>query len=154
MTSAEKLYKIDIQNGKLDKNFNEKGFVMGGRSKTAPAVYKGNIWIVTITDPTLIRGFDLRTGKHKSTISLANLDIRGAICWGGTALDPELGFMYLNMGNPKTALYGGNRPGENFGSNSVIAVNLNTFKLEWVFQETKHDLWDFDIPSPPHTNKY
>jgi quinoprotein glucose dehydrogenase len=149
MVSGNKLYKIDIQNGKLDKNFNNKGFVKSGKSLTAPAVYKKNIWVVTSTYPTLIQGFDLRTGKHKSTISSAGLDNKGAICWGGTALDPELGFIYLNMGNPKQPLYGGNRPGENFGSNSVVAVNLNTSKLEWVFQETKHDLWDYDIPSPP-----
>ena len=149
MISGNKLYKINIQNGKLDKNFNNKGFVKSGRSLTAPAIYKENIWTVTITNPTLIRSFDLRTGEHKSTISLADLDTQKAICWGGIALDPKLGFIYLNMGNPKSSLYGGNRPGQNFGSNSVIAVNLNTSKLEWVFQETKHDLWDYDIPSPP-----
>jgi quinoprotein glucose dehydrogenase len=30
-----------------------------------------------------------------------------------------------------------------------VAVDLNKKNVLWDFQETMHDLWDLDIPSPP-----
>ena len=41
------------------------------------------------------------------------------------------------------------RPGNNKRSDSVVAIDLNDKKIVWDFQETSHDIWDLDIPSPP-----
>ena len=56
---------------------------------------------------------------------------------------------YVNTGNPHPAILGINRKGDNKRSSSVVAIDLNQDKVIWDFQETAHDLWDFDIPSPP-----
>ena len=69
--------------------------------------------------------------------------------WGGVAIDSELGIVYLNTGNPLPTNYGVHRPGNNKNTNSVIAISLDKEKILWTFQETAHDLWNFDIPSPP-----
>ena len=44
---------------------------------------------------------------------------------------------------------GSSRKGNIKRSASVVAIDLNKRKVLWDFQETAHDLWDFDIPSPP-----
>ena len=65
------------------------------------------------------------------------------------ALDKNYGILYLSIGNPRPALVGINRPGNNYNSNSLIAIDLVKKKILWKFQEVSHDLWDYDIASPP-----
>ena len=38
---------------------------------------------------------------------------------------------------------------KNLFANSVIAFDIRKKKKLWHFQETCHDIWNFDIPSPP-----
>ena len=42
-----------------------------------------------------------------------------------------------------------NNPGKNKYSNSVIALDIQNRKLLWEFQEIEHDIWNYDIASPP-----
>jgi quinoprotein glucose dehydrogenase len=65
---------------------------------------------------------------------------------GGAAFDDKKGIVFVNTGNPHPSTYGVNRPGDNKNSASVIAIDVNKQKVIWSFQETSHDLWDFDIP--------
>ena len=39
--------------------------------------------------------------------------------------------------------------GNNKYSNSIVAIDLENKKLLWEFQEIQHDIWNFDIASPP-----
>ena len=55
----------------------------------------------------------------------------------------------MSTGNPRPALIGKSRPGKNKNANSIIAVKLDEKKILWTFQEVAHDLWDYDIASPP-----
>ena len=64
-------------------------------------------------------------------------------------LDKKNGIVYVTTGNPQPSLYGVNRLGSNHRSASLIAVDLKKKEILWDFQETFHDLWDFDIPTPP-----
>ena len=59
------------------------------------------------------------------------------------------GIVYVVAGNPRPALYGVNRPGDNKNSSSIIAIDLESKKINWAFQDVAHDLWDYDISSPP-----
>ena len=68
---------------------------------------------------------------------------------GGVAIDDKKGFVYIVTGNPRPGSYGVKRRGDNKNTNSVIAVDLKKNKIAWTFQETKHDLWDYDISAPP-----
>ena len=52
-------------------------------------------------------------------------------------------------GNPRQALIGYDRNGNNENSNSIVALDLNSRKILWKFQDVKHDLWDYDIAHPP-----
>lgn len=142
-----KIYKIDTDNGKLDKSFGEDGFVKSF-TLVAPLIYKDKLIIVSTTSISI---FDIYDGKKIIKKSLNHKDknfLNGTI-WGGVALDKKNGIIFANTGNPQPGLYGVHRPGLNHHSNSIIAFNINSKKIIWSFQEVTHDLWDFDIASPP-----
>jgi quinohemoprotein ethanol dehydrogenase len=68
----------------------------------------------------------------------------GAAVWGTPAVDPVNHIAYFGTGNPipYTAVVRG--PGEELFSTSEVALNTNTGKLVWAFQEPHHDQWDAD----------
>ena len=64
------------------------------------------------------------------------------------ALDPELGLIYFGTGNaaPYADLY---RPGDNLYTASLIALDIKTGEMRWFHQITPHDIWGYDLASPP-----
>ncbi len=40
------------------------------------------------------------------------------------------------------------REGDNLYANSILAIDANTGKYRWHFQEVHHDIWDYDAPNP------
>ena len=144
---GNKIYKINVKNGKLEKEFGEKGFVKSF-TLVAPLIYKKNLIIVG-TNAILV--FDIKSGERKGQYSLnpKNKNYLMGNVWGGAALDKKKGIIFVNTGNPHPGIYGVHRPGENENSSSIIAFDLNKKKILWKFQDVSHDLWDFDIAAPP-----
>src|SRR5262249_6009543 len=68
----------------------------------------------------------------------------GAAVWGTAAVDPVNNIAYFGTGNPipYTAVVRG--PGAELFSTAEVALNTNTGKLVWAFQEPHHDQWDAD----------
>lgn len=64
-------------------------------------------------------------------------------------VDDQRGIVYMPMGGPAANYYGGDRPGNNYYANSIVAVDANTGKLKWFFQTVHHELWDYDLPPDP-----
>ena len=50
---------------------------------------------------------------------------------------------------PTHDYYGGQRPGDNLFSESLVAVDLQTGVRKWHFQFVHHGVWDMDIPCAP-----
>jgi PQQ-dependent dehydrogenase (methanol/ethanol family) len=73
----------------------------------------------------------------------------GGGMWTQPALDPELGLVYVNSGNPSPAYEGSARKGINLFTNSIIALNMQTGKLAWYYQTIHHEIWDFDLVAGP-----
>jgi quinoprotein glucose dehydrogenase len=69
--------------------------------------------------------------------------------WGPMTVDEKLGYVYVPLTAPTLSYYGGHRPGKNVYSDSLVAINAKTGKLVWYFQTVHHDLWDYDLASPP-----
>ena len=143
-----KLYKINIKNGKLEKKFGSKGYINSPGTLIAPVLFKNKIYITSFSE---IHGYDIVTGKKITQIPFhpPNRKFWGGIPWGGSALDENYGILYISTGNPRPALVGINRTGNNDNSNSLIAIDLFKNKILWKFQDVAHDLWDYDIASPP-----
>jgi glucose dehydrogenase len=73
----------------------------------------------------------------------------GGSAWTTPAVDPELGMIYLGIGNPSPQMDDLTRPGDNLYTVSLVALDIETGKLKWHFQEVPHDMWGYDVASPP-----
>jgi quinohemoprotein ethanol dehydrogenase len=72
----------------------------------------------------------------------------GGAMWVQPALDPDLGLLYVNTGNPWPDYNGSTRGGDNLFTSSIVALDAMTGKYRWHFQSVHHDLWDFDMATP------
>jgi alcohol dehydrogenase (cytochrome c) len=136
---------------------------------TAPQFYNGAIYIGSTRSESHIPGghvlaVDAKSGKvrwHFNTIpqdagdqgwSIAGPtwvggERNGGGIWETPSIDPELGRIYVAVGNP----FGDStkRIGTNLFTDSIIALTLADGHLEWHFQQTHHDLWDYDSGNQP-----
>jgi quinoprotein glucose dehydrogenase len=114
--------------------------------------------------PGYIRGFDVRTGELLWTFhTVPKPGEFGYDTWeGGSAAytgnlsawaplsgDEDLGYVYLPLEMPTGDFYGGHRPGDNLFADSLVCLDAKTGKRIWHYQTVHHDVWDFDLPSPP-----
>jgi quinohemoprotein ethanol dehydrogenase len=142
---------------------------MGYSFTVSPQFYKGMLYIGANRSESHIPGgymmaVDAKTGKVKwwfNTVPQSQFDQgwdiagptwvggerNGGGIWGTPPIDPELGLLYFAAGNP----FGDSkkRAGMNLFSDSVIALNLETGRMKWYFQETHHDVWDYDSAAAP-----
>ena len=75
--------------------------------------------------------------------------VGGGSLWSTPALDKELGLLYLGTGNPAPQMDDVSRPGDNLYTLSVVALDVRTGLLRWHYQQVPHDLWGYDVGSPP-----
>lgn len=73
----------------------------------------------------------------------------GGATWYNGSYDPALNLIYWGVGNPQPMVFGGNRPGDNLYSDSLVALDADTGKLKWHFQEMPHDSLDYDATPEP-----
>jgi quinoprotein glucose dehydrogenase len=142
---------VDAATGSLLNEFGRGGIAqLPGPTMVAPLVIGDEI-VVASYDPQEVVGLDAETGEIRWTIPLHPEDrnFSGGAPWSGLAYDGGRGLLFVTTGNPRPALSGHTRPGDNPNSNSVIAIDLSGRRIEWAFQEVRHDLWDFDVPSGP-----
>ncbi|NCG33945.1 MAG: PQQ-binding-like beta-propeller repeat protein, partial [Proteobacteria bacterium] len=73
----------------------------------------------------------------------------GAPIWLTGSYDAELNLTYWGVGNPGPDWNPGQRPGDNLYSDAVIALNPDTGELDWYFQFTPNDGYDYDAVQVP-----
>ncbi|TDJ67630.1 MAG: pyrrolo-quinoline quinone [Proteobacteria bacterium] len=73
----------------------------------------------------------------------------GGSIYASPSIDPELGLIYFGTGNASPGYAEHKRPGDNLYTSSVIALDINNGKLRWHHQITPHDIWGYDVASPP-----
>ena len=147
----------------------ETAISLGYWFTTAPQIYRGVIYIGSTRSESHIPGghilaVDAKTGKvlwHFNTIPQDEKDQgwdiagptwvggerNGGGIWETVSIDPELGMLYAAVGNP----FGDStkRAGQNLFTDSIIALTLDTGRLQWYFQQTHHDVWDYDSGNQP-----
>ncbi len=115
--------------------------------------------------PGHVRAYDLRTGERRwifHTIphpgesgyetwpSDAWMRVGGANSWAGLSLDVRRGLVFSPTGSAAYDHFGGDRHGDNLFANSVIALEARTGERVWHFQTVHHDVWDYDVATPPN----
>ena len=73
----------------------------------------------------------------------------GAPIWISGTYDPELGLVYYGTGQPDPQWTGSGRLGDNLFSDSIVALDVTTGKMKWYFQNTPHDVHDWDSMEIP-----
>ena len=65
------------------------------------------------------------------------------------AADAARDLVFVPTGSASPDYYGGERLGDNRYANSIVALRASTGRVVWHFQVVHHDLWDYDVASPP-----
>lgn len=73
----------------------------------------------------------------------------GGSLWTHPAVDPELGLLFVGTGNPAPQLDAHTRPGDNLYTVSIVALDIHTGKMKWYDQHVPHDVWGYDVGTPP-----
>lgn len=138
----------------------------------APGVHEGIVYVSTVPGNAtefyegqgvgVLWALDAKTGKklwHFNTVppdlwEKKNFNINsGGGLWYAPAFDGK-GSMYFGVGNPApfpgTGKYpwGSSRPGPNLYTDSIVKMDAKTGKMDWYFQLTPHDIYDWDLQGP------
>jgi len=73
----------------------------------------------------------------------------GGSAWSTPAIDPVRGMLFFGTGNPSPQMDDVSRPGDNLYTVSLVALDIATGKLRWHYQQVPHDMWGYDVASPP-----
>lgn len=73
----------------------------------------------------------------------------GGSIWHTPAVDTATGLIYFGVGNPSPQAADGTRPGDNLYTVSLVALKASTGELVWHYQQVPHDMWGYDVASPP-----
>jgi len=98
-------------------------------------------WDPIPQDPSAVGADSWKSGSGTRT-GAANV-------WSVIVADPARNLVFLPTSSPSPDYYGGERLGDNLFSDSVVALRAGTGERVWHFQTVHHDLWDYDLASPP-----
>jgi glucose dehydrogenase len=73
----------------------------------------------------------------------------GGSAWSTPSIDVASDTLYFGTGNPSPQMNDVSRPGDNLYTVSLVALDVNTGALKWHYQQVPHDLWGYDLASPP-----
>ncbi|MCM3878704.1 MAG: PQQ-binding-like beta-propeller repeat protein [Vicinamibacterales bacterium] len=157
VTSDSHLVALDVRNGGVRWDVKSEGGhpITGG----APLVADGKVIVSGNRGPVgggFMQAYDAQTGKHLwnwSAVPKPNEPAyktwgggtpAGAPIWISGSYDPVLGLLYYGTGQPNPQWTGQGREGDNLYSESIVAIDVKTGVLKWHFQNTPHDVHDWD----------
>jgi alcohol dehydrogenase (cytochrome c) len=161
------LLAIDSKTGKPIWNVTVANGKAGYALTHAPLVVKDKVIVGVAGGEFGIRGFlaayDVHTGKEvwrfntvpgpgepgHETWAGDSWRHGGASVWVTGSYDPQSNLTYWGIGNPGPDWNSDVRAGTNLYSDSVVALNADTGKLQWYFQFSPHDDFDYDAVQVP-----
>ncbi len=179
VTRQKALYALDASTGELIKSFGHGGSVALLNGSSSPPLIVGDIIVVgsSISDNVAtdyadgsVQAFSAETGRalwswspiprsaadgawsswgKNSQGKLAALVTGSGNAWAPLSCDVSRGLLYLPTGSASTDSYGGERPGDDRNTDSLVCLDVRTGRLKWAFQAVHHDVFDYDLPAAP-----
>ena len=142
-----------------------------GAVDRAPGVNDGKVYVSTVPETPAaeyeagavgtLDAMDGKTGKKvwewdtvpQGLWGKPDVNSGGGL-WYPPSFD-EKGFVYAGTGNPAPLPgapgepWGSSRPGPNLYADSLVKLDPKTGKLIWYYQETPHNIYDWDFQNPP-----
>jgi alcohol dehydrogenase (cytochrome c) len=128
----------------------------------APLIAKDKVIVGVTGGDSAHRGyltaFDMKTGrqawrfwtipgpgeKGHETWTGDSWKFGGGATWMTGSFDPSLNTVYWGVGNPAADFYGDSRGGTNLYTDSIVALDADSGKVKWHYQQVPHDVWDWD----------
>jgi outer membrane protein assembly factor BamB len=168
-TSSE-AFALDQETGKTAWQVDLEGAI-----DMAPGVNDGRVYVSTVPETPAAEYeagavgtlwvMDGKTGKklwHWDTVPKSLWGKPKVNSGGGLWYPPSFdskGFVYAGTGNPaplpgaKGEPFGASRPGPNLYADSLVKLDPKTGKLAWYYQETPHNIYDWDFQNSPIITK-
>jgi alcohol dehydrogenase (cytochrome c) len=158
---------LDAKTGAVVWDATAADYRTGHSFTVAPLAVKNLIVIGVSGGEYGVRGFidayDANTGERKwrfwtvpgpgepghETWERDSWKVGGAPAWNTGTYDPATNQIFWPTGNPAPSNRSEGRAGDNLYSNSLLALDADTGKLDWYFQFTKHDEHDWDATQVP-----
>jgi outer membrane protein assembly factor BamB len=168
--TAAEAFALDQETGKVIWQVDLEGAV-----DMAPGVNDGTVYISTVPETPAAEyeagavgtlwAMDGKTGKKlwhwdtvpKSLWGKPKVNSGGGL-WYPPSFDDQ-GFVYAGTGNPAPLPgapgepWGSSRPGPNLYADSLVKLDPKTGKLVWYYQETPHNVYDWDFQNSPIITK-
>jgi outer membrane protein assembly factor BamB len=168
--TASEAFALDQETGKQVWQVELEGSI-----DMAPGVDDGKVYISTVPETPAAEYeagevgtlwvMDGKTGKklwHWDTVPKSLWGKPKVNSGGGLWYPPSFdskGFVYAGTGNPAPLPgapgepYGSSRPGSNLYADSLVKLDPKTGKLLWHYQETPHNIYDWDFQNSPIITK-
>lgn len=144
ITGAPRVFKGKVIIGNGGAEYGVRGYVTAYDANTGAQKWR---WFVVPGDPS--KPFeDASMAKAAKTWDPSARYWEfggGGTPWDSFAFDPELNLMYVGTGNGSPWSHKARSPkgGDNLYLGSVVALNPDTGKYVWHYQETPGDNWDY-----------
>jgi quinohemoprotein ethanol dehydrogenase len=135
--------------GNAGADYDARGYVSAYELKTGKLAWR---FFIVPHDPALgpqenpELDMALKTWDPKSRWDVGG----GGTAWGSMVYDPQLNLLYVGTGN--AALFNWHERSPSGGDNlflcSILAINPDTGRLVWHYQETPRDSWDYTAVQP------
>jgi len=149
ITGAPRVVKGKVIIGNGGAEYGVRGYVTAYDAKTGEQKWR---WFTVPGDPS--KPFeDQSMAKAAKTWDPAGKWWEaggGGTAWDAMAFDPELNLLYIGTGNGSPWAHKKRSPagGDNLYLASIVALNPDTGKYVWHYQETPGDNWDFTSTQP------
>ena len=143
ITGAPRTFNGKVIIGQAGADFGERGFVAAYDQASGKEVWR---FYVTPGSPEQNKGDPAQEAAAKTWNGEFWKVGTGGGPWDSITFDAELGRIYIGTGNvapvdPKTR---GQEHGDNLYAAGIVAVDAETGKYAWHYQENPRDSWDYD----------
>ena len=149
ITGAPRVFNGKVVIGNGGAEFGVRGYVTAYDAETGNQAWR---WFTVPGDPSKPFEDELMAAAAKTWDPAGKYWVNGGggTAWDTITFDPELNLVYIGTGNgaPWNQKVRSPSGGDNLYLSSIVALNADTGKYAWHYQETPGDHWDYTATQP------